>query len=68
VGRITFARRQPPREQPLRIEIHFDLTLLAAVRPGDLRALHGRDVGAHEVHAQIEQLLFTERVAAQRQL
>ena len=46
---VDVARREAPRVEALGVDVDHDLALLAAVRPGDLRALDGRDVGADEV-------------------
>ena len=64
---VDVARREPPRVEALRIDVDHDLALLAAVRPRDLRALDGRDVGADEVDAVVEELLLAERVALERE-
>ena len=76
-GRIRFCcadrvddvgRRQALGLQRLRIEVDLDLRLLAAVRIRNLRALHGRQLRAQEVHAEVEQLLLGQRLARQREL
>ena len=56
------------RPQFARIEIHLHLPLLAAERIGNRRAGNGGQLRAQDVLAEIEDLLFRNRLARQRQL
>ena len=50
------------------IDIDTDNALLAAIREGHGSALHGGELGADEIVAEIEKLLFAEGVAGEADL
>ena len=52
----------------MRIEVHGDQTLLAAVGKGQRRALDGGQLGADEIVAVVEDLLLAELVAGETDL
>ena len=54
--------------QPRQVEINLHLAYLAAVGIGHGRAVHGRQLGAQKVLAQVEQLLLRQGLAAEAEL
>ncbi len=72
VLRVERVRSRPPgeafAEEFLRIDIDHDLARLSAVGQGNLRALHGGELGADEVEAEIVKLLLGQRVAGQSEM
>ena len=61
-------RRKTLGLQCLRVDIHGNEPLFAAVREGQRRALHGRQLRANEIIPVVEQGLFAQGVAGQSDL
>ncbi len=61
-------RRQALGVQLVEVQVHHDLTVLAAERIRHRRALHGGERRADEVVPEVEDFLLGERLAAQPEL
>ena len=60
--------REPVLLQLRQVQIHLDLAQFSPVRIRRCGAGHGREIGAQEVLAEIEQFLLRQSLAAQAQL
>jgi hypothetical protein len=61
-------RREPLREELLRVDVHHDLADFSAVRDRHGRALDRGELRTNEVQSEVVQLLLGEPLAAQAQL
>ena len=65
---ITSTGDSPFYLQRGNIHVDGNLTLLSAIRPGNGRARHGRQLVAHEISAVVEQLLLGHSLALESQV